>query len=376
MKQKMFKSLLVMAAIMALCTTLFSCRDDEADYVEKASNDLPECYIDKNDLSFDSKKGDVKELRITCSGKWEIANIPEWLEAESKKGMGCATVKFTTSRDNQTSFYNEGCMTVTFTENPEATGAVQVKQRGSAVSHCGVSPNLIVTLSNGIACDFTFDRDVARYYRGYIEASSAGRMTDGEIINTLEQEFQRHVPGDDEVANFDGLKAGTRYIIYTLGYDRNGNRGELVSTAVTTLAERSNEPIGKITDLYRSGYYWYWSIAKSATCNSYYMMASEDQSIALASDVLQAWWLEYAAKRGSISEYVNGADWRLEVNNGSMLAVWTRGVDSRGNLSSVIDWACTYPTTTRSGVCKKSGVAGEDSGHKLSPEQYRLYKVY
>lgn len=376
MKQNLFKSLLVMAAIMALSTTMFSCRDKEDEIGEELVGTLPECYVDKNDLSFDSKKGDVKELKITCSGKWEISNVPGWLNADSKVGNGSTTVTLSTARDNQTSNSNDGCLTVTFAENPEATETVQVKQRGSAVSHCEVTPNLVVTLSNGIACDFNFDRDVARYYRGYIEASTAGRMSDAEIINTLEQEFLRHVPSEDEVANFDGLKAETRYIIYTLGYDRNGNRGELLSTTVTTLGERYNEPMARISNLCRSGYYWCWTITKSATCNSYYMMASENESIAYASDVLQAWWLEYAVKRGSISEYVNGADWRNEVNNGSLFAVWTRGLDSRGNLSGVIDWGCIYSTTTRSEGCQKGGDMGEDSGQKLSPEQYKLYKVH
>ena len=70
-----------MAIVMVLSMTMTSCNWpwDHSD-----DDDLPECYVNKNDLSFDSKKGDVKELSITCNGKWEISNVPDWLIAESK----------------------------------------------------------------------------------------------------------------------------------------------------------------------------------------------------------------------------------------------------------------------------------------------------
>ena len=55
-----------MAIVMVLSMTMTSCNWpwDHSD-----DDDLPECYVNKNDLSFDSKKGDVKELSITCNGK-------------------------------------------------------------------------------------------------------------------------------------------------------------------------------------------------------------------------------------------------------------------------------------------------------------------
>lgn len=370
MKNQIIKSLLVMAAIMTQCMTLFSCKDHE-DVVE---DNLPPCYVDKSDLLFESNKGDVRELKITCTGKWKISGVPEWLTAESTEGNGSTTVKFTTCRANQSSSSTNGMLLVTFAENADAQETVDVVQQGGAVADCVARPNLVVTLSNGIAFDFTFDKGVARYYRGYIEASSAGRMSDEEIIQVLESDFSRHVPSEDEVADFDGLKSGTRYILYTLAFDSEGNRGELYSTEVSTLGKRSNEPEAWISNMRSSGGYWYWTVTKSATCNSYYMLSTEDYDVAVASDVLQAWWLEYAAKEGVISEYVNGTDWKQKMG-GSILAVWTRGVDTRGNKSGVIGWEAISVNSTRSGSNEKGGSAGDHSGHKLSPGQYSLYMV-
>ena len=374
-----FKFIFPKAIVMILCITITSCK-----WPWEAGDDdlsLPKCYVDKKDLSFDSKKGDVKELSINCSGEWKISNIPDWLTVDSKEGRGFSQIAFTTSKPNRNSCSNEGRVEVTFAEAPEATETIYVEQRGGAIADCEVTPNLIVTLSNGIAFDFNFDKNVARYYRGYIEASAAGIMSEDEIIEVLESEFSRHVPSEDEVADFGGLKEGTRYIIYTLGYDKDGNRGDLISTEVTTLNKKNNEPEARIGNMSRNGQYWYWTVTKSATCNSYYMMSTENYYVAVASDVLQAWWLEYAAKQGTISEYVNGTDWKQKVENGTMFAVWTRGMDSRGNPSGVISWNYITSSTTRSVLAndsinsQKNKPCGDHSGRKLTSDQYKLYKI-
>lgn len=372
------KNLVSLFVIAMLCVTMTSC---DKLFGKHTDDNMPECHVDKNDLSFSSKKDDSRELHIVCTGKWKISNIPGWLTAESTEGNGSTSVKFATTMANRNSSPNEGMLRISFADNPDATETIYVKQQGGAIAGCEVTPSLIVTLSNGIAFDFKFDKDVARYYRGYIEASSAGRMSEEEIIEVLETDFSRHVPSEDEVADFDGLRAGTRYIVYTVGYDKYGNRGDLVSTEVSTLGTKSNEPVGRISNLRRNGAYWEWTVTKSATCNGYYMMSSENYYVANASDVLQAWWLQYAVQNGTISEYVNGADWRQEVADGSMFAVWTRGVDSHGNMSGKIDWKCISSTTSRSAsdegteYSHKSKTQCDHSGRKLSPGEYKLYRI-
>lgn len=379
--KKIIWSHFVMAIVMVLNITMTSCKWPW----EKSDDDdthLPECYVNKNDLSFDSKKGDVKELSITCNGKWEISNVPDWLIAESTEGRGLTTVKFTTSVSNGNSTPNEGYMRVTFSENPDATETVYVEQRGGAVAGCEVTPNLIVTLTNGIALDFNFDKDVVRYYCGIMRSSSVGKMTDEQIIKKLESDFKPHVPSNDEVLDFDGLNVGTRYVIYTLGFNQRGERGELLSKEVSTMNVKSNEPITKIEDLRGNGVYWNWSTRKAAaSCESYYMMTTENYNIANASDVCQAWLMEYAQQNGEISKYVNNADWKQKVDDGSLFFVWTRGMDGNGNMSSKIEWEYITATNTRSasvtphyGIKKAKGKRNK-SFIKPSPDQYKLYKM-
>ena len=114
------------------------------------------------------------------------------------------------------------------------------------------------------------------------------------------------------------------------------------------------------------------------------MMTTEDRDIALASDVLQAWWLEDAIRHNKSTEYFNGGDWR-QVRCGNMIAVWTRGKTSSGTWAGKIIWkGCevSSSSSTRSQtadsilpVSLKQNTEGDHSGHKLSPDQYQLFSV-
>lgn len=252
----------------------------------------------------------------------------------------------------------------------------EVHPDNSVVTNCRVRPNHVTTLSNGIAFDLDYSQasNVAHYYRGYLEASRAGIMTTDEIINTLKNEFQRHLPSDNEVADFSGLKANTKYIIYTLAYNMDGKHGELIPTEVTTSPSVTNEPCGWIGDITFSNYYWYWTVTKSATCYSYYMMSTENMDIAQASDVLQAWWLEDAIRRNQVSQFFNGGNWQMERKT-NVVAVWTRGVNSNGTLAGKIDWkGISVGTSSRSASNNFTGknLEADHSGRKLRDDEYML----
>ena len=336
----------------------------------------------ESELNFNAYEGAFNILSITSNGEWKVRSTPEWLRPSVSSGKGNKSISFKTLSANKTSISRTGLIVIG-TKDEEVN--IPVMQYGEATSNCQVTPKNITVLSNGIAFDMDYSHasNVAHYYRGYMEASRAGIMTNPEIISTLQREFQRHLPSDDEVADFSDLKPNTKYIIYTLAYDMEGKRGDLLSTEVKTCREEANEPCGWISDLESTGYYWEWNVTKSATCYSYWMMTTEDQNIALASDVLQAWWLEDAIRRNQISEYFNGGDWR-QVRCGNMIAVWTRGKTSNGTWAGKIIWkGCEVSSsTTRSQsaasyapMLEKRNIAGDHSGHKLSPEQYQLFKV-
>lgn len=335
------------------------------------------------ELNFSYYEGAYNILSIRSNGDWQVRSTPDWLRASVSGGYGNKSISFTTLSANKTSIDRTGKIVIG-TNDEEVQ--ISVKQYGGVMSNCQVTPKHITILSNGIAFDMDYSHasNVAHYYRGYMEASRAGIMTNPEIISTLQREFQRHLPADDEVADFSDLKPNTKYIIYTLAYDKEGKRGDLLSTEVKTCKEEVNEPCGWISDLECTGSYWEWNITMSAACYSYWMMTTEDNTIAFASDVLQAWWLEEAIRREKVTEYFNGGGWR-QVRCGSMIAVWTRGKTSNGTWAGKIIWkGCELSSSSstrsqaapsNSSILMKQTVAGDHSGYKLTPDQYHLYRI-
>ena len=338
----------------------------------------------ESELNFNAYEGAFNILSVTSNGEWKVRSTPEWLRPSVSSGNGNKSISFKTLSANKTSISRTGLIVIG--TNDEDVN-IPVMQYGEAMSNCQVTPKNITVLSNGIAFDMDYSHasNVAHYYRGYMEASRAGIMTNPEIISTLQREFKRHLPSDDEVADFSDLKPNTKYIIYTLAYDMEGKRGDLLSTEVKTCREEANEPCGWISNLESTGYYWEWNVTKSATCYSYWMMTTENKDIALASDVLQAWWLEDAIRRNQISEYFNGGDWR-QVRCGNMIAVWTRGKTSNGTWAGKITWkGCELSSsaTTRAQGAEspslrsmtKQTASRDHSGCKLTPNQYQLFDI-
>lgn len=330
-----------------------------------------------SELTFSYYDGAFNTIFIQATGEWRVTNCPEWLRCSVTSGKGTKNVTLTTLSENKTSKPRIG--EVVFSTADQDL-RIAVSQDGSAASGCSVKPDHITTLSNGIAFDLNYSdaRNVAHYYRGYIEASRSGIMTTDEIIYTLKHDFQRHLPADDEVADFSGLKANTKYIIYTLAYNMDGKAGELIATEVKTNPVLDNEPCAWISDISVDSSRWYWTITKSATCYSYFMMSTEIKAIGEASDVLQAWWLDAAIRQNLTSEYFNGGEWYMP-RDANVVAIWTRGKNSNGKLAGKICWD-GGSVSSNSGARKSAPIAnknreGDHSGRKLRKDEYKLYLV-
>lgn len=361
-----------------ICELVVSSNDKKKSEIVKITQETSLVTIssDVSELNFSSNDGAFQSLFLKSNGDWQVTRVPDWLRPSVTKGNGSKSISFSALSENKSSNARRGAVVISTIDQ---TLNVNVCQYGAAAKGCCVRPNHITTLSNGIAFDLDYSQadNVAHYYRGYLEASRAGIMTNDEIINTLKCEFQRHLPSDDEVADFSGLKANTKYIIYTLAYNMDGKHGELISTDITTSPSVSNEPCGWISDITYSNSYWYWTVTKSATCYTYYMMSTENKEIAESSDVLQAWWLEDAVRRKQASEYFNGGDWQME-RRANVVAVWTRGSNSNGTFAGKIDWkGLSVNTSTRadSNINLYKNHGGDHSSKKLNDDEYKLYLI-
>ena len=333
--KRVLKSQLILTFMAIMCIGFTTCCKDKND--EEVIPYVLANGMDATTLNFGPKSGVSykQSVKVTSNEGWSITGIPEWLSVSPTNGNGEISIEIYPKTDNDTDD-KERKATLTI-QGSNANATINVFQETDLDVNAYVNPTNLVCLYNGIAFDFTLGKSVSYYYRGYIEKNAVATMTDSEIINVLEENFNRYTASDNEVAVFSGLDEGKDYIICTIGYNSSGKHGKLKKTEASTKRLQTNEPMAWISDPTYDESNWYWDVEKSATCNTYYMITTEDADFALDADVYQAWMINYYIRNNWTSEYVNGGSW-YSSKTGLLIAVMTWGVDRRDNFAGTIDW--------------------------------------
>ncbi|MBQ6063393.1 MAG: BACON domain-containing protein [Prevotella sp.] len=317
-----------------------------------------------------------QKIKIKSNVEWQIGEMVDWLNVSPSRGNGEVDMEIFPKNVNNSSDVRIAYLDLKY--NGEILARIKISQDGMLAKDCEVTPTNIITLYNGIAFDYNFGKNVSYYYRGYMLKSRVGSMSDEEIIDTLETRFKdnRSLPSDDEVGTFDGLEQGTTYMVYTLGYNKDGVRGNLKKTEITTKKLQNNEPLAWISDVTTDNTNWYWSIEKSATCNSYYMITTENYDFAVSADVFQAWMIDYYKRRGQISEYVNGGSF-YRSKSYVLLAVMTWGIDRNGNFANRISWNYGIDSSSSSKRIsqKKESKYVNKNYRKIGEDQLKVYRM-
>lgn len=317
-------------------------------------------------LQFSSNSGvNYKQtVKVSSNVSWTITGgIPDWLSVSPTNGSGDLNIEIYPKSDNDSDDKERTIQLVLV--SGETKAAIKISQDSDLDPDAYVKPTNVIKLYNGIAFDYAFGKTVSYYFRGYMEKDAVASMTDEEIITVLETKFKRYTQSENEVAVFAGLDEGKAYMIYTVGYNKQGKRGILTKTEFITKTKQTNEPMAWISDLTNDSNNWYWTVTKSATCSSYYMISTEDYDFAIAEDVYQAWTIDYYIRQNKISEYVNGGDWR-RTKTGSLIAVMTWGVDKNGNFADAIEWKGTSEIySSRKIILKGSKEAKTDKNYPI-----------
>lgn len=321
--------------------------------------------LESTTLQFSASSGvSYKQtVRVSSNVSWQISNVPEWLSVSPTSGNGDLTVDIYPKTDNDADDKERTAQLVLYSN--EAQAVINISQDSDLDKDAYVTPTNVLTLSDGIAFDYEFGKSVSYYYRGYMEKALVGSMTDAEIIEVLESKFSRYNVDQAGVTSFSGLDEDTDYIIYTLGYNKNGKRGKLGKTEAATKKLQNNEPIAWITTPTADASYWYWNVDKSATCYSYYMITTDDYDFGFANDVYQAWIINYYISNGYISEYVNGGDWYAP-REGEFIAVITWGLDKKENFAGKINHSYGwYFNSAPKQSAKRSASARTDANYPI-----------
>ena len=324
------------------CTLIFTTSDSKGSASVTVTQKKQSPYIlvngmESTSLSFTPNSGVAykQTVKVTSNVNWTMNGVPDWLSVSPTNGSGELSIDIYPKTDNSADDKERTAQLVLISGDARAT--IKISQETNLDQNAYVNPTNIVTLANGIAFDYEFGKNVSYYLRGYMKTSAVASMTDAEIIDVLEKNFKRYTQSDNEVAVFSGLDEGVSYMVYTVGYNKDGKRGKLANKEVTTKKLQNNEPMAWISDPTIQGNKWYWSVEKSATCNSYYMLVTSNIDFAMADDVYQAWIIDYGIRMGELSEYLNGGNWNSTNSNG-FIGIITWGLDKKENFAGKISY--------------------------------------
>lgn len=321
---------------------------------------------------FDTGKSgiDYKQVfKIKSNVQWTMSGDVDWLNISSKSGNGDVDLTVYPTSENSS---DEARTTKLTLSGAGVSATINITQDPALVPDCIVRPTNIIALYNGIAFGYSYGRNVAHFYRGYMEKSVVGTMSDNEIIETLTNNFDRNPVTDFDFTDFAGLDENTSYYIYTLAYNSEGKRGKLHKVEAKTKKRLDNwtlnEPMAWISEITQDGSYWYWQVTKGTRCRTYLEGVTQNESLAMSSDVCQAWLLDYWKRTNQIYEYENPEPLMMS-KQGNCCAVFTWGKDNAGVWASCIDWQ--YADNMYSSVMKSKSntTVKTDCDHKLPSKE-------
>ena len=290
--------------------------------------------VDVSSLTLEGKAGSTGSIRITCNTEWKVTSSLDWVSLSSTSGNGSSQITLTTTSDNLSSTPRKGDLTITAGQK---TINVTISQNGLYAAKCNVSPKELVVLSDGCAFDCNFDSNVAYYYWEFYNQRNADRLTDSEIIDKM-LDGSRLTPGDEVVQSVSGLQANTDYVIYIVGFNKNGEHGDLIKTKLTT-KKGNNQPFAEITDVRYNDDVFLWTTSPNGFVKHYYQYYITEPNYFSWADPAIAWLFkkELEADSDKFPPYLQ-ANTQTVLRNGSdkfHLATWA--VDGDGNLSGLID---------------------------------------
>lgn len=321
------------------CTLTFSTVDGEASASVTVSQEAAKLILTVNvyELNFSEKEGDLQQLKITSNSDWEIIGKPEWLDLSSTSGSGESTINLTTNSFNNSSSAREETLVVT---TNGASVKVKVTQKAGLMADCVVRLDDVVTLSDEIAFNFTYANSVSYYYVWCIEKSIAERLTDDEIIEILHSESGRYTPSDSWVIAFINLKSEHDYTIYTIAYNKDGKRGELVSKEIRTKSG-VNQPYAEIGNVRIENGLLRWEIKMGPYCSKCYqwVLAGNNYTTHWQDcNGMVAWYFNYEMRKNpnNYKPIIQDGVFNTTYNYERYLQFITWGEDLYGELSGII----------------------------------------
>ncbi len=294
---------------------------------------------DISQITLDGRSGASGSFRISSNSEWTISGAASWLSLSSTGGNGNAQIIVTAKSDNDSSAPRECILTIANAADANVAAAITISQSGLLAAQCNVKPGVIVTLADGIASDFINDADVVYYNVGVWTARALERLTDAEVIAQLSEDpDERVTPQDGYVISWEDLSPLTDYVLCTVGFDKNGQHGDLIRTNVRT-KNSTNQAAAYISDVQYDNTYWHWTTTTNGFTTRYYQMFVLNTNWYYSNNAAIAWFFKRDMEKypADFPPIAKGDTWYRDRNGGNIFHLVTWAVDVEGNFSGVID---------------------------------------
>lgn len=340
MKSFRFLNFLLMLLLVCCSTIFISCGGDDDDDPTPPTP-LESLTVSPITPSLLSKKDSKTDIFITASGdnKWIISGCPEWLHLSSNSGIGNTTVTLTALSDNKSD--KERSATLKVSLGSKAVD-ITVTQANGYAQNCDVKPKVIVALANSFAMDWEYGSNVLHYYSYCLPKSEAQRKSEDEIVESMLKD-NYNTPSDGYVTSWKNRNPTTTYVVYTLGFDKDGNRGNLIQTDITTKSG-TNQAKATISEVQYDSTEFSWVTTPNAYTTRYFQCYMPDYNSSLNStttDAALAWFFKAYMERypndPNFAPIATTGHWTRKRNGSNVFFMVTWALDVDGNYSGVID---------------------------------------
>lgn len=291
--------------------------------------------VDVNSLTLEAKAGSTGTIRITSNTAWKVTSSLSWLSLSSTSGNGSSQITLTTTSDNLSSSQRKGNLTITA---GQSTINVTVSQNGLYAAKCKVKPTNILPLSIGFAFDLACDDNVTYYQLINYHKNDVDKMTDAEILEDLINKTDRCSPSDGYIHSFSTLYPETDYVICTVGFNKNGEHGDIIRTNITT-KKLNNIPFATISNVKYEDPYFKWTTTPNGFVKHYYQFYITNSNFYGMSDAAVAWfckrWLDQDPD--SYTPILKAGSWYGSPNPENQFHVVAWAVGGDDNLAGYFD---------------------------------------
>lgn len=254
--------------------------------------------------------GKEQAFNITCNTAWSISGVPEWLTVSSTNGVGNASIKVSANSFNNSPADRD--VTLNISSSGVSSQSVKIIQKAGLAAGSNVTAQTVVVLSDCFATDFEYGNNVTYFYAVVFEASFIERYTDEEIIDVMKTDENRCTPNDNYVISFYGLEPQTKHVLFLLGFNKDGERGELIRKEITTKSGK-NQPMAYVDNVTYDAKTnkWCWETTIGAYSTKYYQWVLEYNPAFYGSgkDAFVAWTFSKKIKEGVFTPILQSSSW-------------------------------------------------------------------